>query len=115
MQTLEGHSSLVEAVAFSPDGRLLASGSDDETVGLWDPRTAAAVRTLEGHPNLVHTIFALPYSLDKTLQWVTWKTHKVLLPYDRRPVDYAVKNNILAIGDSLGRLTFLEFKLKANY
>ncbi|KAK5202643.1 hypothetical protein LTR47_011571 [Exophiala xenobiotica] len=39
LQTLEGHSSWVNSVAFSPDGQQLASGSRDESVRLWDART----------------------------------------------------------------------------
>jgi WD40 repeat protein len=49
VHTLRGHAALVMSVAFSADGRRLASGSLDRTVKLWDAVTGKEERTLPGH------------------------------------------------------------------
>lgn len=61
MQILEGHDCAVYSVAFSPDGRYLASGSEDETIKIWDTTTGEERRTLEGHN---HSIYSVAFSPD---------------------------------------------------
>ena len=51
--TLEGHSEAILSVAFSPDGKNLASGSGDTTVRIWDLMTETPMYTCEGHKHWV--------------------------------------------------------------
>jgi WD40 repeat protein len=50
---LEGYSSGVESVAFSLDGKVDVSGSDDETVRLWDAVQGAVQQPLKGLSSLL--------------------------------------------------------------
>ena len=49
LHTLVGHTAEVRGLAFSPDGRRIATSSWDRTIKLWDPETGREVFTLRGH------------------------------------------------------------------
>ncbi|CZR52554.1 related to WD40-repeat protein (notchless protein) [Phialocephala subalpina] len=59
-QTLEGHSSSVTSVAFSPNGKQVVSSSGDNTIRLWDAATGAALQTLEGHSSWISSVAFSP-------------------------------------------------------
>ena len=74
LQTFEGHSKWVNSVAYSPDGQTLASGSNDNSVGevlasgsfddtikLWNVKTGKLLQTLEGNS---HSVNSVAYSPD---------------------------------------------------
>jgi len=51
-----GHGANISALAFSPDGKYVVSGSEDATLKLWDPNSGAEIRTLRGHSNIVTAV-----------------------------------------------------------
>ena len=59
---LIGHTAFVRSVAFSPDGKTLASGGKwpDNTVRLWAARTGQHQRTLTGHTDGVNSVAFSP-------------------------------------------------------
>jgi WD40 repeat protein len=75
VRTLEGHSTWINGVALTPDGKRAVSASHDKTLKLWDLDSGEALRTLEGHSKSVRTVAVTPdckravsASHDKTLK-----------------------------------------------
>jgi WD40 repeat protein/serine/threonine protein kinase len=58
--TLAGHQGSVWSVAFSPNGRWLASAGEDKTVRIWDTATGEEVHTLKGHTDVVRCVAFSP-------------------------------------------------------
>ena len=79
----------VTSVAISPDGRLVAAGSLDNTVRIWDVATGQLIERLRGHKDSVYSVAFTPDgdgivsgSLDKTLKY--WDVGKLLANAPKR-------------------------------
>ncbi|MBE9113106.1 hypothetical protein IQ273_27370 [Nodosilinea sp. LEGE 07298] len=59
---LKGSSSRVFSLAFSPDGRFLASGCEDHQIRVWDVRTRTLIHSLVGHTDEVRSVAFAPQS-----------------------------------------------------
>ena len=72
---LEGHTGYIVGVAVTPDGKTVVSGSNDETLKVWDPETGQCRATFKGHASSVTDMAVTPDgktvvsgSSDKTLK-----------------------------------------------
>jgi len=60
LHTLTGHTSTVWSLAFSADGKYLASGDQDASIRIWEVRSGREVDILKGHSEAVTTVAFSP-------------------------------------------------------
>jgi len=80
---LEGHTKPITALAFSPDGTLIASGAEDNTIIVWDAKNGSQLKALQGHSGAINSLAFSPDgkllysgSLDGTV--IIWSLDQLL-------------------------------------
>jgi WD40 repeat protein len=106
----EGHHAGLEAVAFSPDGKTLATTADDETIRLWEAATGRELRVLAGQEGYVYSLALSPDGktlaagdLDSRIRVLSVATGTVLHEFERhegsiRAIRFSPDGRTLASG-----------------
>jgi len=107
-----GHSFWITSVCFSPDGRYVLTGSDDNTACLWDRETGKEVRKFEGHSVAFSPDgrYVLTGSFDKTARLWDAKTGQEVRRFEGHaasigPVAFSPDGRYVLTGSDFGDTT----------
>ena len=91
VRTLKGHSDWIGCIAFSPNGKLIVSGSEDRTLKLWSVNDGDCIHTLRGHSDWVRAVsfsndgqILISGGADDTIRFWDLKTGECLRVIDAR-------------------------------
>ena len=126
LRTFAGHGTVflgtaANTVAFSPDGRTLASGFSDNTIRLWDVASGRELRTLKGHKDQIYSsafspdgrtlASASPHDKEKTIRlWdvASGRELRTIAGHDVYCVAFSPDGRTLASGSYDHRITLWE-------
>lgn len=126
--TLKGHSDWfggIDSIAFTADSKLIASGSKDKTIKIWQVDTGRELMTFKGHDDHITSIaissknkLLASASKDKTLKLWTLTTGKLISEIDLkeeiRTVAFSPDSQILATGCSKGKIRLFKPQSKSS-
>ncbi|RDK47595.1 WD40 repeat-like protein [Aspergillus phoenicis ATCC 13157] len=122
---LEGYFDWIKLLVFSGDGQLLASSSYDKTIKLWDAAAGALKHTLACYsvatnigfsdhlPLLITNIgsFNIQICYEPFSSKPSKKVTTLWLSFDYKPSSSAVRDSIIALGSTRGRVAIIAFSV----